>query len=129
MSKVFVNIGLSLDGYMAPEGNFRENLKLGPGGETGAVNDRLRHTTEHDRRQHHGQANVRARRAKLARGSSVSHARVGAALFSWLSWFRGLISSWSVLQGSPLLHGGECCSRASRMLQVATVDVSAASSS
>ncbi len=64
MSKVFVNIGLSLDGYMAPEGMtmekwenpeyknwgakwsalmawilnqqyFRENLKLGPGGETG----------------------------------------------------------------------------------------------
>jgi hypothetical protein len=58
MSKVFVNIGLSLDGYMAPEGMtmqnpgyknwgakwgalmawlinqqyFRENLKFGPGG-------------------------------------------------------------------------------------------------
>ena len=61
MSKLFVNIGLSLDGYMAPEGMtmenwdkpeyknwgakwgalmrwifnqqyFRENLKLGPGG-------------------------------------------------------------------------------------------------
>ena len=75
MSKVFVNIGLSLDGYMAPEGMtmenwdrpeykdwgakwgalmswilnqqyFRENLKLGPGGETGPVNDMLRHTTE-----------------------------------------------------------------------------------
>ena len=72
MSKVFVNIGLSLDGYMAPEGMtmvnpgyknwsakwgalmawivnqqyFRENLKLGPGGETGPVNDLLRHTTE-----------------------------------------------------------------------------------
>jgi dihydrofolate reductase len=75
MSKVFVNIGLSLDGYMAPEGMtmenwdkpeyknwgakwgalmawihnqqyFRENLKLGPGGETGPVNDLLRSTTE-----------------------------------------------------------------------------------
>jgi dihydrofolate reductase len=75
VSKVFVNIGLSLDGYMAPEGMtmenwdtpeyrdwgakwgalmgwilklqyFRENLKLGPGGETGAVNDMLRNTTE-----------------------------------------------------------------------------------
>ena len=72
---VFVNIGLSLDGYMAPEGMtienwdtpeykdwgaqwgalmrwihdqqfFRENLKLGPGGETGPVNDMLRQTTE-----------------------------------------------------------------------------------
>ncbi len=75
MSKVFVNIGLSLDGYMAPEGMtmanwdtpeykdwgakwgammgwihnlryFRENHKFGPGGETGPVNDMLRNTTE-----------------------------------------------------------------------------------
>ena len=72
MSKVFVSIGLSLDGYMAPEGMtmenpgyknwgatwgalmawllnqqyLRENLKLGPGGETGPVNDLLRSTTE-----------------------------------------------------------------------------------
>ncbi len=72
MSKVFVNVGMSLDGYMAPEGMtmddpdyknwgakwgammawiinqqyFRENLKLGPGGETGPVNDLLRGTTE-----------------------------------------------------------------------------------
>jgi len=75
LGKVFVNIGLSLDGCMAPEGMtlenwdrpehmgwgakwgalmswifhqeyFRANLKLGPGGETGPVNDMLRHTTE-----------------------------------------------------------------------------------
>ncbi len=75
MSKLFVNIGLSLDGYMAPEGMtmehwdkpeyknwgakwgalmrwifnqqyFRENLKLGSGGETGPVNDMLRNTTQ-----------------------------------------------------------------------------------
>lgn len=75
MSKVFVNIGLTLDGYMAPEGMaiehwdtpdyknwgakwgalmgwvmkqryFRENLKFGPGGETGVVNDMLRNTME-----------------------------------------------------------------------------------
>jgi dihydrofolate reductase len=75
MSKVFVNIGLSLDGYMAPSGMtlehwedpgyenwgakwgalmgwlvkqqyFRENLKLGAGGETGPVNDMIRRTTE-----------------------------------------------------------------------------------
>ena len=75
MSKVFVNIGLSLDGYMAPEGMalehwktpeyknwgakwgtlmswilkqqyFRENLMLSSGGETGPVNDMLRHTME-----------------------------------------------------------------------------------
>ncbi len=75
MSKVFVNIGLSLDGYMAPEGMtlenwdnpgykdwaakwgalmgwilnleyFRKTHKFGPGGETGPVNDMLKHTTE-----------------------------------------------------------------------------------
>jgi dihydrofolate reductase len=75
MSKVFVNIALSLDGYMAPEGMslehwetpeyknwgakwgalmrwlistqyFRENHKFGPGGETGAVNDMVRKTAE-----------------------------------------------------------------------------------
>lgn len=75
MSKVFVNIGLTLDGYMAPEGMaiehwstpeyknwgakwgslmgwvmqqkyFREKLQFGPGGETGPVNDMLRHTME-----------------------------------------------------------------------------------
>ena len=75
MSKVFVNIGLSLDGYTSPEGMaiehwktpeyknwgakwgtlmgwlmaqqfFRENLNFGPGGETGPVNDMLRKTTE-----------------------------------------------------------------------------------
>ena len=71
-SKVFVNIGLSLDGYMAPEGMrmddphyknwgakwgammgwlvnqqyFRENLLLAKGGETGPVNDMVRKTAE-----------------------------------------------------------------------------------
>lgn len=75
MSKIFVNIALTLDGYMAPEGMaiehwktpeykdwgakwgalmawifnqqyFRENLGFGPGGETGPVNDMLRHTMQ-----------------------------------------------------------------------------------
>ena len=75
MSKIFVNIGLSLDGYMAPEGMtmehwedpeyknwgakwgtlmgwllktqyFRENLQFGTGGETGPVNDLVRKTAE-----------------------------------------------------------------------------------
>jgi dihydrofolate reductase len=75
MSKVFVNIALSLDGYMAPEGMtlehwdtpqykdwgarwgalmawlinqryFRENLKFGPGGEIGPVNDLVKSTFE-----------------------------------------------------------------------------------
>lgn len=73
MSKVFVNIALSLDGFMAPEGMsiehwdapehkawgskwgalmawllnthyMRESLKFGPGGETGPVNDMVRRT-------------------------------------------------------------------------------------
>jgi dihydrofolate reductase len=72
MSKVFVNIGLSLDGYMAPEGMtmenpgyknwgakwgalmgwllnqqyMRDNLNLGPGGETGEINNLVRTTIE-----------------------------------------------------------------------------------
>jgi dihydrofolate reductase len=72
MSKVFVSIALSLDGYLAPDGMtmqnpgyknwgakwgalmswllntqyFRDNLKFGPGGETGPVNDLVRSTTE-----------------------------------------------------------------------------------
>lgn len=75
MSNVFVNIALSLDGYLAPEGMtrehwdtpeyknwgakwgalmmwalnqqyLREKLKLGSGGETGPVNDMLRYTFE-----------------------------------------------------------------------------------
>lgn len=72
MTKVFVNIGLSLDGYLAPEGMtmadpthlgwgakwgammgwlvgqqaFREALKFGPGGETGPVNDLVRATMD-----------------------------------------------------------------------------------
>jgi dihydrofolate reductase len=72
MSKVFVSVGLSLDGYMAPEGMtmknpgyknwgakwgammawilnqryFREKLLKLDGGETGPVNDLVRHTAE-----------------------------------------------------------------------------------
>ncbi len=73
MSKVFVNIALSLDGYMEPEDMgmahdpeyknwgakwgalmswvlnqqyLCEKLKLGPEGETGPVNNMVRHTFE-----------------------------------------------------------------------------------
>lgn len=75
MNKVFVNVALSLDGYMAPEGMtmenwdnpgylqwaekwgalmewifpleaFRTSLKLGEGGRTGPVNDSVRYTME-----------------------------------------------------------------------------------
>ena len=100
MSKVFVNISLSLDGYIAPEGMtmenwnkldykdwgakwaalmawalnqqyLRERLKLGPGGAG------QRHGSPHVRAHrclHHGQADVRRRRARLARRGPVSHA-------------------------------------------------------
>jgi dihydrofolate reductase len=72
MSKVFVSVGLSLDGYMAPDGmtmhkpeyknwgakwgalmawiinqqSFRDHLQMGSGGETGPVNDLVRGTME-----------------------------------------------------------------------------------
>jgi dihydrofolate reductase len=72
VSKVFINIGLSLDGYMAPEGMtmedpgyknwgekwgalmtwllnqqyMRKKLNFGPGGEIGPVNEMVRHTFE-----------------------------------------------------------------------------------
>lgn len=75
MSKVFVNVALSLDGYLAPKGMtmehfhdpsymnwgakwgvlmtwalnqkyLREKLKFGEGGQTGPVNDMIRHTFE-----------------------------------------------------------------------------------
>ena len=72
MGSVFVSVGLSLDGYMAPDGMtmenpgyrnwgakwgalmawlldqryMRETLKLGTGGETGPVNDLVRITAE-----------------------------------------------------------------------------------
>lgn len=75
MSKVFVNVALSLDGFTSPSGMtlqnwkdpsidqwgakwgalmgwilplewFRQHLKLGPGGETGPVNDFMKETSE-----------------------------------------------------------------------------------
>lgn len=72
MSKVFVNVGLSLDGFLAPDGmtmanpayknwgskwgtlmnwllnqqTMRERLKFGPGGDTGPENDLVRRTFE-----------------------------------------------------------------------------------
>ena len=105
MSKVFVNIGLSLDGYMAPEGMtmenwekpeyknwgakwgalmgwilnqqyFRENLKLGPGGETGPVNDMLRNTTERIGANIMGKRMFEQGERRLARGGSVSHSGI-----------------------------------------------------
>ncbi len=94
MSKVFVSIALSLDGYMAPDGmtmenpaykgwgatwgalmawlldqqTFRENLKLGLGGATGPVNDLVRSTTERIG------ANIMGKRM-LGAGPAATHLR------------------------------------------------------
>ena len=107
MGRVFVNIGLSLDGYMAPEGmavehweepehldwaakwgslmgwifeleHFRENLGFGEGGETGPVNDLQRRITEETGANIMGQADVRPGRDFLAGGGAVPQSGVRA---------------------------------------------------
>lgn len=76
MSKVFVNVAMSLDGYMAPEGMILENWES-PGFKNWGANwgalmawvlplerPRQRLARAHDGahwRQHHGQADVRRR--------------------------------------------------------------------
>ena len=52
---------------------FRENLKLGPGGETGPVNDLLRSTTERIGANIMGKRMFDQGERRLARGGSVSH--------------------------------------------------------
>ena len=100
MSKVFVNIAMTLDGYMAPEGMtmhqpeyknwgakwgalmawlinqqaFREHLQLGPGGETGPVNDLVRSTMA---RIGAGNARAGRDRARPARGLGRCSVPVG----------------------------------------------------
>ena len=91
--KVFFSVSMSLDGFIAPESLedlmgqqwmelqqwifpqrfIRENLKLGEGGEEGRDNDIVRETFER-RRERHGQAHVRRRRAGVAGGGAVPHA-------------------------------------------------------
>ena len=88
--KVFFSVSMSLDGFIAPESTgdlmgplwmelqqwafpqrfFRENLKLGEGGEEGRDNGDVRA----HRRERDGQANVRRRRADVAGGGAVPHA-------------------------------------------------------
>jgi len=92
--KVFFSVSMSLDGFIAPESLedlmgqqwmelqqwifpqrfFRENLKLGEGGEEGRDNDIVRETFEPYRRERDGQADVRRRRADVAGGGAVPHA-------------------------------------------------------
>ena len=86
--KVFFSVTMSLDGFIAPEERmddpgmqrwtaqwmelqqwifplrfFRESLKLGEGGEEGRDNEIARADVRAHRREHHGQAHVRPRRA------------------------------------------------------------------
>ena len=95
--KVFFGVSMSLDGFIAPESledlmvqqwmelqqwifpqrYFRENLKLGEGGEGRRGRARQRHRAgdvRTHRRERDGQAHVRRRRAGVARGGAVPHA-------------------------------------------------------
>ena len=92
--KVFFSVSMSLDGFIAPESPeelmgrlwmelqqwafplrfFRENLKLGDGGEEGRDNDIARETLRAHRRERDGQAHVRRRRADVAGRGALPHA-------------------------------------------------------
>jgi|SRR5271165_3960790 len=92
--KVFFSVSMSLDGFIAPgslgelmgqqwmelqqwlfgQRFFRENLKLGVGGEEGRDNDIARETFERTGASVMGQADVRRRRADVAGGGAVPHA-------------------------------------------------------
>src|SRR3982751_1323659 len=97
--KVYFSVTMSLDGFIAPEERmddpdvqrwmaqwmelqrwifpqrfFRENLKLGEGGEEGRDNHIVRETFERTGRERDGQAHVRPRRASVAGGGAVPHA-------------------------------------------------------
>ncbi len=107
MSKVFVNIAMSLDGYMVPEGMtlehwsnpsymnwaakwgalmswilpqkaFRENLKIGEGGETGPINDMVIHTMARIGANILGARMFEVGADQLAGGGAVPHAGVCA---------------------------------------------------
>ena len=92
--KVFFSVSMSLDGFIAPDSLgelmgqqwmelqawvfpqrfFRENLKLGEGGEEGRDNDIAAGDVRAHRRERDGQAHVRRRRADVAGGGAVPHA-------------------------------------------------------
>jgi hypothetical protein len=97
--KVFFSVTMSLDGFIAPEEGmddpdvqrwmaqwmklqqwifpqrfFRENLKLGEGGEEGRDNDIVRETFERTGASVMGKAHVRRRRAGVAGGGAVPDA-------------------------------------------------------
>jgi len=61
-----------LQAWLFPQRWIRENLKLGEGGEEGIDNDRTGDVRPH-RRERHGQAHVRRRRAGMAGGGAVPH--------------------------------------------------------
>ena len=92
--KVFFSVSMSLDGFIAPESLddlmgqqwmelqqwifpqrfFRENLKLGEGGEEGPRQRHRAGDVRAHRRERDGQAHVRRRRAGVAGGGAVPHA-------------------------------------------------------
>ena len=97
--KVFFSVSMSLDGFIAPEERrddpdvqrwmaqwmelqqwifpqrfFRENLKLGEGGEEGRDNDIARETFERTGASVMGKRMFDARRAGVAGGGAVPHA-------------------------------------------------------
>ncbi len=94
--KVFLSVSMSLDGFIAPESPedlmgrqwmelqrwifpqrfFRENLKLGGGGEEGRDNDILRETYQRTGASVMGKRMFDARRAGVAGGGAVPHARL-----------------------------------------------------
>ena len=92
--RVFFSVSMSLDGYIAPESLedlmgqqwmelqqwifpqrfFRENLKLGEGGEEGRDNDIARETFERTGASVMGKRMFDAERAGVAGGGAVPHA-------------------------------------------------------
>ena len=94
--KVFFSVSMSLDGYIAPaslselmgqqwmelqqwifpQRFFRENLKLGEGGEEGRDNDIARETFERTSASVMGKRMFEGGEEGVAGGSAVPHARV-----------------------------------------------------
>ena len=92
--KVFFSVSMSLDGFIAPDSPeelmgqqwmelqqwlfqqrfFRENLKLGEGGEEGRDNDIVRETFERTGASVMGKRMFRPRREGVAGGGAVPHA-------------------------------------------------------
>jgi hypothetical protein len=64
---------MELQQWIFPLRFLRENLKLGEGGEEGRDNEIAREIVRAHRRERHGQAHVRPRRAGMAGGGALPH--------------------------------------------------------